>query len=1520
MSSGVPAELAPDYVRLTAKGTRAQWFLDLFRAAGSLTKYTLSLLWRGWESLQAACGGCARVLGEWCANLPKPMLVHVLSLYQPMSKSVASALGVPGGVPEMFFAKVADAGWFRNEMARTTSWCQQHPTVSAFIEDALLFIETAVWAAMEEVGKNLVGRWFPALGKLYALFFGIVEAVETLVTEWRKEASWDMKFLAYHIGKLLFHASAHLFLFMCPLWFSIPVHTLFNFIQFRRAGFSSWVGGGWRHVGEYLNQLQNPVEPPVVPLTVPDNFVALSKVYGKDADGNFHFIASDLSARELLSEPVASAKPIVVDCEASRLIVKPSGTLLDIVTLEVARLQKPIPFDPSESRWDSSMVLLEHVFFGPLYDAKGVLDFLDPAGLRAYVHARPWTASRKKETIDMVDEWEAGAKLNGLKELMPKRDEVLPHNPALGSVACKTRPLLPRAAADVPAIGIAVPLKHYLGGTHWWHHTDSGLAYGKGPGENFSITYLHDPRADSVTSWFNEVLPVWGFHAVIHGDDMYGLWVDINGVPRACAVDLESCDKSCRDRFQRAFCYMCNLFSAGRHASDVKRQYDRLSGEQRLKGCVLPSFGQLFLMKEGVSTATGEPLTSVKACFGHFVGLITAFASCQNTALFPFSLRTVYRELGLVPEFESNTQLEMFFHPSAVTFLGGMFCETATDWKWVANKQIKAYFLFPDIESIYRGEHKLEQHMSVLLRDSELCATPVGRSLAGWFTRCLSGVADSGLWDRAALSFERHLLQNDRYKAEKWTQGRYSAPVVKDLDYFEAARHMLERLGRGTDLDDLRMVVYEIKHAPAQYPLVLTTSGLGLYALRFGLPKQKVEVSPPVLSLSVGPTLLFLGQKIFSLINFDHMSERNAKTSKKPTKATATVNKKNVKASVPQAAAPKKAAPKPKAKVIVRMAKQKGGAPGTGAIYNQGSNVLDAAGSHMEHGQQRQGPMDVGWSKRKGGLQYQLTHSEQANLEYLHALHNPEDFDAQVGIPATLGTPQGKSVLVHYQLSGSFQTGQTGLAFCTFHPPLNFGFDIAANGTTDQGGTPTVAQAPSYIAGQAVNKVPHTNYANPGHSVVMPQPAVLTFSNYKYATNEAPNPGVEIDAAAGVEAALLPVPDINLNDFSSACLVSAVLKVAPIESALNAQGRIMIGRGATLLHSVPNSFGNTPSYTGVFADQSNEIRTASVPNWDPKTMMRCTYTPRAEGVFTPTGCFGSDFAINGAGQVQNYPAQIVGYPGMMCLAEAEPSGNTATGGTFFAYEAYLTYELWACGTSFASEQTRATEAARPYARPMPPMVMRASDVPKSAGNLAISQMAEDKPPGFIDAVKKGLVEIPGQIKFGVEAANAVAEGVETAWDVIEDIGLALGGIFGLAHAEPPRILHPLVPRIPQTLSALDLPVRFGRKGQVEMTIRERLQQLSKGKAEETDSELVQGLTRRVHTPMIAHENPSAMEEEEELLRRLLCIMKARDSQVNLDVDVEFHTVPVPSGSPATHRGPRKTCPLCNPPPLPPTPQ
>jgi hypothetical protein len=312
---------------------------------------------------------------------------------------------------------------------------------------------------------------------------------------------------------------------------------------------------------------------------------------------------------------------------------------------------------------------------------------------------------------------------------------------------------------------------------------------------------------------------------------------------------------------------------------------------------------------------------------------------------------------------------------------------------------------------------------------------------------------------------------------------------------------------------------------------------------------------------------------------------------------------------------------------------------------------------------------------------------------------------------------------------------------------------------------------------------------------VNPQPVVLSFSTFEYPNSIAPNPGTQITAGSGIDVDRLPIPDINLNIYSSACLVSAVLKVAPIETAILSSGRMMIGRGATLMHTVAGSFCNDPTYTGVFADQSNEIRTASIPNWDPKTMMRCTYTPRVEGAFTPTGTFGSDLFINGTGVIVNYPDQVVGYPGMMCIAEGAPSLNSPTGGEAFAYEAYCTYELHACGTSFASENVRATPQARPEARPMPPMIMRASDVPRSAGNLAISQIAEDKPPGFVDAVKKGLVDIPGQIKFGIDTANKVVEGVETAWDVIEDIGLAIGGIFGLAHAGPPRILHPLLPQV-----------------------------------------------------------------------------------------------------------------------------
>jgi len=1502
VDNGVPPELAADYVRLTEPATRAQWLLYCIRAVGNLGALA-------WDRL--------KWIWRWVRGDGIPVVAAILP-------AILAATVMTGNVVASRLGRALQAaGWFRRFIVSTTNWASRYPTVAGHLEDALYALQILAEAFTEEyIKKGSFAQLFGLVGgPFWGIVFGIYEQALWVLQDHRSGVDvMDWSYAKEAFLSAVRRAFIHFFFALFPLIPATLIHAGWNWLQLQMARkynptdamLDHYLARQWRILGAAFSRAaatytEAPtrdiagVELATVAVTVPENLVHQSELWYKEG-GEYHPISEDPHLMNLVSAPMFSPKPILVDCEATKLLVKPSCSFLDLVQVERQRLAAPLPNDPNPDFWAQVIPMMTELLYDPMIEFKGHLIIWSPMKLHAYIEGRPWPLARKRETQEYIRQWGNKEHLEAGMVLMGKGDEIIPNQPKIavtGNVASKTRPLRPRAGADVPAMALAVPLKHYLGGTHWFD-LDSMDYYTFHPRlavRIASMTYLHNPRADLLSNWCEDMSKVDGWHIIVHGDDMFTLWVDGQDV-RGAALDLTTCDKSCRTEFQLSFCHMLNHLSDFTNVQEVQDQFDRLVGWQRLQVNV-PGYPSFYWFKEGVSTATGEPLTSVKAVFGHFVCFVASCRILSKLELTPETIASTmdncYQLMGLIPEWESDESRSIWFHPSACTFLGGMFVHDEK-WKWVSNKVIKAGFIFPDVVKIYGHDNPLAQHMMVLQRDTELSANPVGRALIGLFQRYinreLSGSQASLLRESAYAKYMKHLATADRYKAEQLTTDTdFAAPVVTQAAYLSAARHMLGRVDRNLSVHSLELIIATLKSSSPDFPIRVVGSE-ALYALRFGLPKQPVE--PELSLLCSWIPLFYLGRKNLpfsssTVLNhaFFEMSTKSAKKSTKASSSSASAKAKAPKAKAkavsanpkvvktvekPQQARAK--APPTKATVRVRSLNT----PTPNKLKEHGDNVLDMAGGHSEHGQVRKDAYDVGWSSRKGGLNYQLTHTEEANLAYLHALHNPEDFDAQVGLPAVLGSPQGKSTLVHYQLSGSFESGVDGTAFCIFHPPLNFGFDIAANGTSSQAGGPIPGAAPGYAAGQSANKVPHCNFIDqysPTPTIPNPQPAIITHSTAAFPGGVCPSPASTPNV--GVASVLLPSPDVNLHIFSSATLVSAVLRVAPIESALLAQGRLLIGRGATLLHSVPGSFVNQPTYEGVFADQSNELRTASVPNWDPKTMARCTYTPRAQGAFVPVGTYGSDVGINAAGVLTLPITSIVGYPGMMAIAEVAGSA-TPTGSTLFAYEVYCTYELHACATSLATEKVRASPTARPEVHSMPPMIMRDVDIPTSAGNLAISQIAEDKPPGFVDAVKKGIVSLPEQIKWGIDTANKVAEGVETAWDVIEDIGLAIGGIFGLSHFQEPRQMHPI------------------NKNRLKMTTP------LPGTVWETRS--VGELLGIRDEPTGDWERKDKCEERQEL---------------DLVGGVDYHVVVQGTSTPNVHRGPRKVCPKCNPPPLTATP-
>jgi len=798
----------------------------------------------------------------------------------------------------------------RNFLLRVNDWGLKYPRVKVIVDELFYALQCLAVATGEEVAKRAT-PWF--FSSLFGAVEGIVVAARRAIVATGLEEA-DSAAGVYAIHTVAFHTFLHTLFRVLPLWISIPAHALYNWFT----GRSEWHKRRyWRDLVSEFEEFYVP-DPPMVPMTVPKNRVSESEIYWKTSDGSRMYIRDDPVYLMILDKPLASAKPIVVDSDASRLLVKPSATLLDFVTMEVARLQKPLPYEANARKWKVAFDVFMHVFLEPLKHSKGVLQVLDLDALENYVDSRPWNKRRKEEYHVVIEKKRRGAELSKRAGKTCKGDEILPTQPSLaceGESASKTRPIDPKTEADVMTMRLAVPLKKYLGDLRFWRW--SSLGDGVDGWEEcgrtsaswvLSIYYCWNPHAGRITDWMRDVQRINGIHFCMHGNDQYTLYVK-DGKFFACASDMVSCDKSCTVPFQRHFAEMCDFLTSESHRDIVAAQKAALTGEFKLKSRKLdPSLPDLYWEKKDVSTKTGECLTSSKAVFGQQVAIFAAVARCVRGGefemdLYPTAVKDVYKDLGLVPEFETSPDGETWHHPSAVTFLGGMFVEEewGCGWTWVANKFLKAWFIFPDTKTIYgHDQPHVQMHMATLLSDPDLPATPVGRALRDWFRSVVektfgqdSHVFESAYskyfqWLQRTDSYKLELRDNHEFRAEQYARA-YSSPVVNDAAFYAAANQMMDRCGYTNKLGDLFALVNEIKSFNTDISQKLCTSALPLYVLRFGLPKPATSEEENLLvPLNLVGHCLSLGQKIYSFV----MSTSTKKpVAKPPAKSAAKATK-----------------------------------------------------------------------------------------------------------------------------------------------------------------------------------------------------------------------------------------------------------------------------------------------------------------------------------------------------------------------------------------------------------------------------------------------------------------------------------------------------------------------------------------------------------------------------------------------------------------------------------------------------
>jgi len=829
--------VASAFARLTEKQTRAQFMVQVAR-----TCYEgLAWLWEKVRSLFVYFGSGLKEL-----SVPS-QIVNLLSVLKRHSKMLS-------GIVDTLLSPITRLGALRNTLLQVDSWASRYPRARALFEDIAFAAQCIVVAYGEEFGKRYTPLGFAAL-------FGAVEALlETVAYHIDNDLTRDS--FARAVANAAAHVVCHTILRLMPMWVAVPVHALYNYLVGRKK--QRW----WNELIELcrldimdyeLDEFERST------VSVPMNLVRESKVYMKAEDGTPIYIKDDPEFLQMIAIKEISTKIMSVASDAARLLVKPAGSILDMVLMSVVRLDKPRPYEAQTHWWDYAMQMFLYSFVEPLIARDGYLEIYSKEKLSEYVLTRPWGTQRIEETLAIIRKWASECKLRRPKEVTPKMDEIIPDQPTLveasidDATASKTRPICPRAEEDLKAMAIAVPLKKWMAGQRFWTFESGVWEPAEDPemelGFMLSIDYQMAPRGDLLAVWFNRSKRFHGLHFAIHGDDQYCLFVDVHGDMMACAIDLSMCDKSCAELYQKNFCSFVNLASNNTHMEDVMNQFLLLVGEFQLKSRRFPKgTPPLFWNKTDRSTNTGEPLTSVKAVFAQLPAIFATVGMCFSNGMFCFlkyqaMVMKVWMGLGLVPEFETCKQGYAWHHPSAVTYLGGMFVElkpeTKSDWAWVSNKHIKAYMVFPAVEKIYGNYRPMEQHMLVLLQDPDLWTGPVGRALGHWFKRVTRVVFQQdahAMSLKAQQKYENHLRQQDRFKLEQLhDNGSYKAISVSDAAFYYAADRMLERCGSVYCSQDIRDIVVEIQGFDSVPQQRLQHTAIPLYTLRFGCPKASTN-------------------------------------------------------------------------------------------------------------------------------------------------------------------------------------------------------------------------------------------------------------------------------------------------------------------------------------------------------------------------------------------------------------------------------------------------------------------------------------------------------------------------------------------------------------------------------------------------------------------------------------------------------------------------------------------------------
>lgn len=877
----IPSGLANALARMTRKQSYLQFAGELLGALGELAGFVWDLICKWAVSFREFV-------------VPKtseltPLVADPMSILSASLRLGLAALRKVRGFKSKAEFILGRAGQWSAPAAFLT-WAHKHPKTAFVIEELAHVAVCVITAFAEEVLKKTLG--FP-LTAVFGAVEGIINMARTFISSEEK----DRTMAATMAAQLIVHTAGHVLLWLMPLWVSVPLHAVKNFLTERK---------GRRMM---FQAMFDKLAKAQFEFTHLDDFAALEasepsedwatktqSLFVKEPDGTLIPLAEVAPLLNLESKKTAVTRIPRIANPITDLFSKPTNSLITSCMVAVTRLEVRPRFTAAAGFWEST----ETDFLAMLTDLDDIgFQCMSVEETVSYFESRPWTTAHKRLRIEQYLKAYGGAG-RADKSISVKTDEVLMIRDELGDEdhehVNKSRPLCPVDEVGLLATHWVVPCKKWLSTVRYWSLMEDGDANDvhwkacEGPigALNFAFAYVLETRADLISEKANYLLRDMGCDIVwlAHGDDMILFWHDPDGQMYAFAFDLKTCDLSSGAKYQTCFGNIVSSVTMGEAAPWLTAWMAAKTGRFKIRTPETELLGiDVVHVKDGVSTITGEMATSLLAVGLQLFPIPRILAEVgANIKSFPEVVRKVLRAGGVDPVFETGEGGALWRDAESLTFLGGAFSIRGEQLSWFSLGVVKQGLLGHSTLPVTSTSMRFDAAVAVSMPD--LAATPVGRAIKRLLTRFWS--IDEEFRAESVVQWLNDVQHSNRYVAEIGIQ--YTAPRISRVDYFRVMRKLCAGHGYPDPEPELRSIIHEcdadINPGWPWGPPSIQASMMSLYVARFGLPEsEKVAIPASPFdavheSFSMVASIVHLGREIFALLcDSDDMSHKpkNAK-------------------------------------------------------------------------------------------------------------------------------------------------------------------------------------------------------------------------------------------------------------------------------------------------------------------------------------------------------------------------------------------------------------------------------------------------------------------------------------------------------------------------------------------------------------------------------------------------------------------------------------------------------------------